>query len=73
LGIDEAISPIAGLTAFTAGSAYINHAEAGSGAIAVGMLADLAVLDRDPLRDGPLREAEVMATVVGGEVVYENA
>ncbi|MFZ0012997.1 MAG: amidohydrolase [Acidimicrobiia bacterium] len=73
LGVVEAISPIEALTAFTAGSAYINHAEAGSGRIAVGMLADLAVLDRDPLRDGPLREAEVMATVVGGEVVYENA
>lgn len=68
----EALDPVDALTAFTLGSAYINHAESDSGSIAVGKLADLAVLDRDPLRDGPFRDAKVVATVVGGEVVYEG-
>lgn len=68
----EALDPIEALTAFTSGSAYINHAEADSGSIAVGKLADFAVLDRDPLREGPFREAKVVATVVGGAVVYER-
>jgi predicted amidohydrolase YtcJ len=68
----EAIDPIEALTAFTSGSAYINHAERDSGTLAVGKLADLAILDRDPLRDGPFREAKVAATVVGGEVVLRN-
>lgn len=69
---DEALDPIDALTAFTAGSAYINHAEAGSGSIAVGMLADFAVLDRDPLSEGGFKDTNVVMTVVGGEVVYEE-
>jgi predicted amidohydrolase YtcJ len=72
LNPDEALDPIAALTAFTSGSAYINHAEVDSGSVTVGKLADLAVLDRDPLREGPLREARVVCTIVGGEIVYEG-
>ncbi|MGH3649247.1 MAG: amidohydrolase [Acidimicrobiia bacterium] len=69
----EAVSPIEALTAFTAGSAYVNHAEGDSGSIAVGMLADLAVLDRDPLGEGTFRDARVVTTVAGGEIVYEDS
>lgn len=69
---NEALGPVDALTAFTSGSAYINHADDVSGSIAVGKLADLAVLDRDPFTDGPFREARVVTTVVGGEVVYER-
>ncbi|HEY6635342.1 MAG TPA: amidohydrolase family protein, partial [Acidimicrobiia bacterium] len=72
LMIEEAVDPLVALTAFTLGSAYVNHAEDVSGSIAVGKLADFAVLDRDPTRDGPFRDAEVVTTVVGGEVVYEG-
>ena len=68
----EAMGPIDALTAFTAGSAYINHVEETCGRIAVGMLADLAVLDRDPLVDASFKDVRVRATVVGGEVVYEE-
>ncbi|HEX6299192.1 MAG TPA: amidohydrolase [Acidimicrobiia bacterium] len=71
-GLEEALDPIDALTAFTAGSAYINHAEKDTGSIAVGKLADLAILDRDPLRDGSFRETQVAATIVGGEIVYEE-
>lgn len=68
----EAMNPIDALTAFTSGSAYINHVESTCGRIAVGMLADLAVLDRDPLVEASFEDARVKATVVGGEVVYEE-
>lgn len=68
----EALDPIEALTAFTAGSAYVNHAEAHAGSITVGKLADLAVLDRDPVKEGPFRETRVRYTIVGGEVVYEG-
>jgi hypothetical protein len=71
-GPDEALDPIDALTAFTSGSAYINHADEDTGSIAVGKLADLAILDRDPLREGPFRETRVVATIVGGEIVYEE-
>lgn len=72
LDAKQALDPIAALAAFTAGSAYINHAETETGTVSVGKLADLAVLDRDPLQKGPFRETKVRSTVVGGEIVYEG-
>ncbi len=69
---EQALQPLEALTAFTAGSAYINHAETETGSVSVGKLADFAVLDRDPLEEGPFREAKVVTTVIGGEVVYEG-
>lgn len=68
----EAIDPISALAAFTSGSAYINHAEGDAGSISVGKLADFAVLDGDPLREGGFRDTRVRSTIVGGEVVYED-
>ena len=59
------------LTAYTAGTAYVNHLDQ-TGRIAPGMLADLAVLDRDPF-DGPtgaIHETRVDATYVDGRLVY---
>jgi predicted amidohydrolase YtcJ len=60
------------LHAYTAGSAWINHAEADTGTLEVGKRADLAVLDGDPLAVPPDRIAEitVTATCVEGQEVY---
>jgi hypothetical protein len=68
----QRISFLDALTGFTAGSAHVNHREGVSGTLAVGMLADLVVLDRDPMVDGPIRDASVAMTVVDGEVVFEE-
>jgi predicted amidohydrolase YtcJ len=68
----ERISFLDALTGFTAGSAYVNHREDVSGTLAVGMLADLVVLDRDPMTDGTIRDTSVAMTVVGGKVVFEE-
>jgi predicted amidohydrolase YtcJ len=60
------------LTAYTAGSAWVNHLEAETGTIEVGKLADLAVLDRDPF-DHPADEigrTRVVATYVEGAQVF---
>jgi hypothetical protein len=60
------------LTAYTAGSARVNHLDL-AGRIQTGLLADLVVLDRDPF-DGPaheIRQARVAATFIGGEAVFE--
>jgi len=59
---------------FTMGSAYVNHLDGDSGSISVGKLADLAVVDRDlfALDAGPIGDARVLATVVGGAVVFED-
>ncbi|MEV7888719.1 amidohydrolase [Streptomyces sp. NPDC002817] len=65
IGLTEA------LTAYTAGSAYVNHLDE-SGRVRAGALADLVVLDRDPF-DRPLAEVagtRVALTYVGGVGVY---
>ena len=68
----ERISFLDGLAGFTAGSAHVNHREGVSGTLAVGKLADLVVLARDPMVDGPIRDASVAMTVVDGKVVFEE-
>jgi predicted amidohydrolase YtcJ len=63
----------AAIAAFTAGSAYVNHLDE-TGSIAVGKLADLAILDRDVLAPGaePVSRARVIGTFVGGASVFED-
>ncbi|HIO63101.1 MAG TPA: hypothetical protein EYN37_02540, partial [Dehalococcoidia bacterium] len=45
------------------------------GALSLGMLADLTVLDTDIANEPPqaLLQAKVMATVVNGEIVYKHS
>jgi hypothetical protein len=50
--------------AWTSGSAYAEHADARKGSLRQGMLADIAVVD--------LEASRVLATIVGGKVVYEG-
>jgi predicted amidohydrolase YtcJ len=59
------------LTAYTAGSAYVNHLEE-CGTIEVGKLADLVVLDRDPFVHPAeeIGETRALQTFVGGQRVF---
>lgn len=68
LTLEEAIR------AFTLGSAYVNHLDADTGTIEPGKLADVAVIDRDVLAPdaGPIGDARVLATFVGGDAVFED-
>ncbi len=68
---EQAIDLASALTAYTAGSAYVNHRD-DTGVLAVGNLADIAVLDRDVFA-APAEEissARVVATHVGGVEVF---
>jgi len=62
------------LAAWTFGGAFAEHAEDLKGTLAEGMLADIAVVDRDvdakPASE--IGDLTVTATVVGGRVVYEG-
>lgn len=62
------------VAAWTSGSAYAEHAENSKGALAEGMLADIAVLDRALESTAPAEVAdlEVMATIVGGRIVHRR-
>ncbi|MET8724440.1 MULTISPECIES: amidohydrolase [Streptomyces] len=60
------------LTAYTAGSAYVNHLDHETGTVAEGFLADLVVLDRDPFAGPPeeIGATRVEQTFVGGRRVF---
>ena len=59
---------------YTAGSAYAAFQESELGRIAPGFLADLTVLDGDPIACEPqdLLSMQVLHTVVNGELVYSK-
>jgi predicted amidohydrolase YtcJ len=69
----ESIELTEALTAFTAGSAYASHLD-DAGTIAVGRLADLAILDRDLFDRGAggIADTRVVATFVEGVAVHET-
>ncbi|MEU2423407.1 amidohydrolase [Streptomyces sp. NPDC007851] len=68
---EQRLSLAAALTAYTAGSAYVNHLD-DTGRVVAGALADLVVLDRDPFAGPPeeLADTRVAHTYVGGARVY---
>jgi predicted amidohydrolase YtcJ len=69
IGVREAVE------AYTLTSAYAAFQEKDRGSLEVGKLADFVVLSRDILAEAERDEigkAEVMMTVVGGRVVYEQ-
>ncbi|MFO7191134.1 MAG: amidohydrolase [Thermocrispum agreste] len=73
LGADERVSAAEALRAYTFGSAFASFTEADRGTIEVGKLADFAVLSHDPTDPETLDEVRVLATVVGGDMVFERS
>lgn len=70
----EALSLEQALRAYTHGSAFAAHEEHLKGTLAPGMLADMAVLSEDPFTVSvpELADIGVVATILGGEVLYCN-
>jgi predicted amidohydrolase YtcJ len=70
---EQALDLRTALTAYTQGSAWVNHLDDG-GLVAVGSLADLAVLDRNPFAAAPeeIGDTRVVATYVEGEEVFSR-
>jgi predicted amidohydrolase YtcJ len=71
---DQRLKLAEAMAAWTFGGAFAEHTEDRKGTLGDGMLADIAVLDRDAVAVPPseLSEMQVTATVVGGRVVYES-
>ena len=67
----EALTVEQAFAAYTSGSAHVNHLD-DTGVLAPGLLADLAVLDRDPFDDpASIGECRVVATYVDGQPVHQ--
>lgn len=71
---DQRLKLAEALAAWTVGGAFAEHSDNRKGTLGDGMLADIAVLDRDILATpaAELHALKVTATIVGGRVVYEG-
>ena len=69
----EALTREQALIAYTRGSAFAEFAERDKGTIAVGMLADIAVLSQDIFKvpTPELPKTQAVMTIIGGRVVYK--
>jgi predicted amidohydrolase YtcJ len=72
LGPQERVSPYAALLGFTRNAAHYYREEATKGTIAVGKIADLVILDGNPLTVAPekIKDIKVVATIKRGEVIH---
>ena len=74
LGAAQRITPLQALRSITIDAAWQNFEEKIKGSIEPGKLADLVILDQNPLTVAPsgIRNIQVLATVVGGETVFQR-
>jgi hypothetical protein len=72
IGPEQRITPYEGLKAMTIWAAEQYDEQAGKGSLAPGKLADLVVLDRNPLKVDPatIKDIRVVETIKEGRTVY---
>ena len=74
VGPDERISPYVALKAVTAYPAYQIKEEATKGTLEPGKLADLVILEQNPLKVDPrtIKDIKVLETIKDGQTVFER-
>jgi predicted amidohydrolase YtcJ len=74
LNADQRLSRIEALRFYTTGSAWLHFDEKDKGTIERGKLADMILVDRDPLTcpDDRLAGTRVLWTMVGGRLVFQS-
>jgi predicted amidohydrolase YtcJ len=72
IGADQRVSPYEGLQAMTINVAHQYQEEDLKGSIAAGKLADLVILDKNPLKVDPdaIKDIQVVETIKEGETVF---
>lgn len=74
LGAEQQVDIATALAGYTSEAAYLGFEEREKGSLEAGKLADVAVLSRDPMSVAAdrLRDIEVDATVIAGDVVWSR-
>jgi predicted amidohydrolase YtcJ len=75
IGEGERLTPYEALQAITIWSAYQHFEESNKGSLEVGKLADLVVLDNNPMTVSvdEIKDIQVMQTIKSGQLVYTRA
>jgi predicted amidohydrolase YtcJ len=73
IGPDERATPIQALKAITINGARIYREEASKGSLEAGKLADMVILDKNPLKVDPMtiKDIKVVETIKEGKVIYK--
>ena len=71
---ENSLSRYEALMGMTSWAAYSNFEENEKGSIEKGKMADFVILDRDIMKvnEGQIFSTKVVATILGGNVVYSN-
>ena len=74
IGPNERVTPLESLKALTIGAAHMYQEEATKGTLEPGKLADLVLLDQNPLTVDPMtiKEIRVMETIKEGKTIYRR-
>jgi predicted amidohydrolase YtcJ len=74
IGPDERITPYQALKAITIWSAYQHFEEDKKGSLEIGKLADLVILDNNPLKVNveEIKNIKVVNTIKEGKIVFEK-
>jgi predicted amidohydrolase YtcJ len=72
IGPEYRVPVLEALRSVTSHAAYQNHEEELKGTLSPGKLADMTILDADPLEVDPMtiKDIEICATIVGDNIVY---
>ena len=74
IGPDQRITPLEALKAQTINVAYQYGEQASKGSLEAGKLADLVILDKNPLKVDPMaiKDIKVVETIEEGKTVYRR-
>jgi len=73
MGVEERLTPYEALQSITIWGAWQHFEEDRKGSLKEGKIADLVILDQNPLKIDPmkLRDIKVMETIKDGEIIYK--
>ena len=74
IGAEERLTPYEALQAITIWSAYQHYEEDNKGSLETGKLADLVILDKNPLKinSQEIKNIQVLKTIKEGKIVFEK-